>query len=134
MANSEKAFQTELLTQMRQQGWHAFKVTTPFMAGVPDLYVKAPGLPACWIELKYQIAKGRAIPINLSVLQRKFIRDEHKSGGKAGWAICLRQVDHWVLYGSNQEDDEEVTREHFIDSRLAGRPWSIQKLMEALCA
>jgi hypothetical protein len=76
MANSEKAFQTELLTQMRQQGWHAFKVTTPFMAGVPDLYVKAPGFPACWIELKYEIAKGRAIPINLSVLQRKFIRDE----------------------------------------------------------
>jgi hypothetical protein len=137
VANSERSFQTELLTHMRMAGYHAFKVTTPFMVGVPDLYVKAPNFPACWIELKYELwdRKKGYIPVNLSNLQRKFLQDENKAGGKAGWALCVRTAVSWDLFAGTSQYVERinVSSPFFIHSRAPGQPWNVQKLMEMLC-
>ena len=135
MANSERAFQSELLTQMRQEGFHAFKITTPFMKGVPDLYVKAPGYQACWIELKYEprILKSGLVHLELTPLQRKFIRDQHHVGGKAGWAVCVRNSTACDMFAGQDPYIEDIIVPNFyVCSRANGLFWDIHKLVETI--
>lgn len=126
MANSERTFQTELLALMRQQGWHAFKITTSFASGVPDLYVKAPLYCAMWIELKFMKYPGK---ISLTPVQRKFMRDEQRAGGRAGWAVC---VDGHALYANNNPEVISLGPKDLIQERGHGEVWNINTLLEAI--
>lgn len=126
MANSERSFQTELLIAMRRQGFHAFKITTPFMVGVPDLYVKAWLRPPVWIELKY--IKSPTGKVELTPLQRKFMRDEHKVGGRAGWAVCTGND----LYAGNNTEIVSIGPLHWLQHRAPGEEWNVQALLERI--
>lgn len=129
MANSERSFQTELLLAMHRQGWHAFKITTPFMVGVPDLYVKAPLRPPVWIELKYMVRPGT---IQLTALQRKFMRDERKVGGRAGWAVCVQNSD---LYVGDNPDIVSIGKDsalYLLQHRSHGEEWNVQAILERI--
>lgn len=129
MANSERAFQVELLLQMRKEGWHAFKVTTPFMSGVPDLYIKAPLRPPVWLELKYRKTPGK---VELTDLQRKFMRDERKVGGRSGWALC---TEGGYLYAGSNPDIVSVgdyNSLYLLQHRSHGELWNVQALIERI--
>jgi hypothetical protein len=126
MANSERTFQAELLTQMHKQGWHAIKLATPFLVGIPDLYVKAPIQPAVWIELKYMKRPGK---IALTPLQRKFIENEQRVGGYAGWAVCTENGD---MYAGNSPHVISLGDLHYLQNRVSQRGWDIQLLLNRI--
>lgn len=84
----EAAFQKKFLEALKRENAHGFKIAHMFnnMGGIPDLYVKLQGYPGCWIELK--ASDGAGYPkVNLTPLQRIFIRKEHDVGGEAGWCL-----------------------------------------------
>lgn len=136
MANSEASFQTELLDAMRKAGWHALKVAKLSFGGVPDLYVKAPGMPAVWVELKYvDFHPGFSVvgvPLKLTPLQRQFMRKEQQAGGNAGWAVCVKEGNSWDLYAGHDHTLEHIKHLHHIDRRLIGEKWKIERIVEAI--
>jgi hypothetical protein len=112
---------------MRRAGWHAFKITTPFLIGVPDLYVKASLRPPVWIELKYIKSETGKVP--LTPMQRKFMRDEVKVGGRAGWAVCVNGQD---LYAGCNSDIISIGPLYWLQHRAPGEEWNVVALLERI--
>jgi hypothetical protein len=129
MANSERSFQTELLIEMRRQGWHCFKITTPFMIGVPDLYIKAALRPPVWLELKYMKSPGK---VDLTPLQRKFMRDENKVGGRAGWAVCVEGGHLYVGANPDIISLSDHNSLYLLQHRERGEAWNVQAILERI--
>jgi hypothetical protein len=139
MANNEASFQTELLETMRKAGWHAFKVAKISVGGVPDLYVKAPGEPAVWMELKFEkFHPGHSVsgvPVNLTPLQRQFMRKEQQVGGHAGWVICTSPGGShrsWDVYAGHNYEITRATPTYHVDRRIVGEKWKIERIVEAI--
>ena len=125
MAASEADFQTELLKAFQKMGWHAFKVAKLSFGGVPDIYVKAPGYPSVWLELKY----GR---LNLSPLQRQWMKKEQKAGGKVGWAVCEKIDREWHLYMGTDPDVVLWRQGTWVQTRGVGEPWHVHNILHAI--
>lgn len=94
---TEKNFENAL-KKMVKDYWpssHTKKLATPYMGGVLDLYTKIPGFPSMWVELKYVKRESkipsplRPVKLELTELQRNFIRLEQAAGGNAGWMAAI---------------------------------------------
>lgn len=136
MANNEASFQTELLDEMRKAGWHALKVAKLSFAGVPDLYVKSPSHAPVWIELKFEKFRPShstiGVPLNLSPLQRQFLRKEQEVFGYAGWALCVGHHRAWDLYAGHHSTDSWISNTHHIQRRQVGEKWDITSILGAI--
>jgi hypothetical protein len=98
---NEKAFKTSIMSSIKAEFRfpHVVAIATPFMGGIPDLYTKIPGFPACWIELKYvDLTKGKSIkdvvPLELSPQQRIFIGAEQTAGDTLA-GRCMYECQRW---------------------------------------
>lgn len=59
-----------------------------FKGGVPDLYIQAPQYEGMFLELKWiETTKAPPYKVDLSPLQRNFMRRIHDAGGAAGWCL-----------------------------------------------
>ena len=111
--NPEKKFQNFLLKLGKaEEKTRVFKCSDRFVSGIPDLYCCSNGISG-WIELKYDTKKFKVFPYkinpDLTELQKKFIRDELRAGGIAGWALGFEMdEEQWVKIGSNPEEETPV--------------------------
>lgn len=112
---SEKAFEQSLLKQIKENHGtkaHAFKVATQFKKGVLDVYTKLPDFPTLWVELKFKKVgpNTTSVKIELTELQRNFMRKEQKAGGNAGWMLYI--VDsrgNSYIVASSDPDAERIS-------------------------
>lgn len=141
MANSEKAFKKALVTELREYNRHVY-CTRDFGNGIPDLYVRAH--QGVWIELKFAIGYKRPdkieMPLKLSALQRKFIRDEQKAGGYAGWMLCVKDwsFEHvksntnWLVFTGIDANVESVLIDEYTWARGRGEQWGANYLVDKI--
>src|SRR3990172_686721 len=134
MAVSEQSFQRELLKEIRLlDGWHAFKITSMFIGGIPDLYIKRLNHPALWVELKFlkntKNMPRDGVPIELTPLQRHFIYREQQAGGYAGWIVCLADRNHWRVYTGNHHLTVIVKYNDHAQLRLKGQKWNLDLIL-----
>jgi hypothetical protein len=138
MANSESTFRTELVDEMKKANWHVVTIgKSPFMIGVPDLYIHVPDMQGLWLELKYERAtRTGQVPVKLSPFQRKFLRDEQKAGGYAGWAVCVQDGMLWNLFAGTDYTVEKFSLpalQYRVCARMRSQSWNIHALVEKIC-
>lgn len=86
--NESKA-ETKFVKLIRSSGGMALKLRHRFMSGLPDLYVKHPLHEGLFAECKYQPwpKKKDTLKLDLSPLQREFLKRCHNTGQPAVWAL-----------------------------------------------
>lgn len=139
MANTEAQFRQEILNECKRiKCAHVFSVSDRFQSGRPDLYIKHPEFPPVWLELKFVRTQGTqdearrkfGYPLRLTQLQRKFIADEQKAGGHAGWALCVKEgTSCWVLYASSDAEAKRAMKGDLVQCRFKGEPWMMGMLL-----
>lgn len=136
MATSEKQFQTEILRELKDNKAHAFKAWSAYGSGFVDLYAHAPGYPACWIELKFLKRKNEtgSYPINMTPQQRRFLRDEQRVGGLAGWALCVRIEGTGVhlIFAGASHTATKTSALNFIHRRDRGDNWRATEIIHKI--
>lgn len=105
---NEKWFEDNFKASAREIGGHSFKVATPWVRGISDLYCKIPDHPSAWIELKFQkcaiatvLKSNKAITNKLTANQRSFLRDEVAAGG-VGFAAHMFYFNQFPKKGEMQ--------------------------------
>lgn len=86
----EVDFQAWFVAQVKELGGFSKKLNSK-TNGMLDTFVQLPGDPFRFVEFKFfEMPKRYDTPIKveLTALQRKFIRDMQASGGHAGWLIA----------------------------------------------
>lgn len=85
MAN-ELHYQRLVIDAVKSIGGFAFKSSNRHLAGVADLYIVANGLPASYWEVKLDDwpVRKQTVKLDLTPLQRKFLRDNEAGGGVSG--------------------------------------------------
>jgi len=134
MANSESDFKKELLDSLGGMGYHAHSVSEKFQSGIPDIWVSGRELRG-WVELKYATMPkmGKTpIKLNLSVLQRKHLRDEQRSGGECGWILCVKDGRRWLYYAGSDYAKEQVNQEDFTVVRKYGEALKSEELLRKI--
>jgi hypothetical protein len=67
--------------------------------------------------------------VNLTAMQRKFMRDERKVGGRVGWAVC---TEGGHLYAGANPDVISIGPLHYLQYRLPGEVWNVNALLERI--
>lgn len=142
MANTEAQFRQEIIAACRGIKYaHVFSVSDRFQSGRPDLYIKHPEFPPVWLELKFVRTQGpqddqrrkTGYPLRLTQLQRKFIADEQKAGGHAGWALCVKEgASAWVVYASSDAEAKRAMKSDMVQCRFKGEPWMMGMLLNQI--
>lgn len=83
---TELSLQSDVVKAVNDAGGFAFKMSHKFKSGVVDLFVKLPGLPAAFFEVKYEKIGPltQSIKVEPTPLQLKFLRDAQRSGMAVG--------------------------------------------------
>lgn len=134
MAASETDFRTELCDALRGAGYHTQVIAQASTMGIVDVYTNGPGFQG-WLELKFANAPKKTttpIKVKLSEHQRKFIRNEHAVGGKAGWILCVRYGREWFYFASSNPEIHEVMMPEYSVRRKAGQPLSFRHLLDLI--
>lgn len=135
MAARESDFHRELIKGLNGIGSHSFKASDRSKAGVPDVYSCVPDFGSWWIECKFEIMpkmQKTLININLSELQSRFIKNEIKSGGNAGWAVCVKMNRTWFYYVGVDWRARQISQDKYVFHRKAGQELDVKVLMNAL--
>lgn len=104
---SELRVQRQIIEAVRFHGGVAFKQSNRFLAGLPDLFIKLPGLQAAMVEVKWspKINRLRRVGVNLTPLQRKYLRDLRQVSMNAFWIVVGKQsLDTWMVLCGNDPD------------------------------
>ena len=138
MAVNEASLRSELSRDFQKEGAFVQTITQRFLAGTPDLLVCFEG--GVWfLELKFvsKAYRGSDEPmdlpaINLSSLQRAWMRRFQKAGGLAGWVVGEPSPKGTRLYAGTLHLQERVTKQDFVMVKERGEPWSIRALFDIL--
>lgn len=88
---NELEAQKAVVDAVRADGGMSFKMAHKFFAGVPDLFVKLPDLPASMFEVKIRDEPtSTQFTVPLSKMQHVFLRDYEKVRGFAGIISFVR--------------------------------------------
>lgn len=122
---TELSLQTDTVKAVIDAGGFAFKMSHKFKVGVADLFVKLPGLPAAFFEVKYGEAPKTRDCVNLDAtpLQKKFIRDARSAGMASGFLSFLRRSNEIGVCACL--DSDTVRFDWHRWGRLASRRWLI---------
>ena len=103
--------------------------------GRADLYIAVPGWRSLWLEVKVENwpKRGNVIMVNLTALQRKFIRDLQKAGKHAGWAVVVRHPatqNRHMFIGTHPDTTNITPNDPMSTIRLRrGGQWSLDFIM-----
>ena len=137
MANSEKDVYKELkkIVRSRLKG-RCLKISDRHISGIVDIYTCDHTFGPTWIEVKFETMPKMAktkIKVKMTELQRQFIRDEQKCGGKAGWLLCVKVKPRlWRYYAGSDASVTEVSQDSHVCERKAGEAMNIIKIMERI--
>jgi len=138
---SEKRFEDALKKAFKSY-WpetHVKKIASPYVGGLLDLYTKIPIFKSMWIELKYHsynskmdLTKLRSVKLELTDLQRNFIRDEHKAGAPAGWMIAIEWCPSGdtIIVSGTDPDCEYLTPDDIMRDGVVG--WKYKRPQKEL--
>ena len=114
---NELALQSLVVSSIRQFGGFSFKLANRFLVGIPDLFIKLPGLPSSIYEVKIsKISADRKVAhLKVSALQWKFMDDYFDAGGiggiisfakidSRGWGIAVRSFEKGEVSGVRHYD------------------------------
>lgn len=114
----------------------AWKCSNRFLAGVPDLRIAVPNQSAFWLEIKVEKwpSRGIELPVNLTALQRHWLKRAITAGEIAGWAVIVERPDRdlGMYVGMNPDVDKIPTilsPLSTIRKRVGGR-WALKFLVE----
>lgn len=135
---SEKRFEDSLKKALKDlwPGSHVKKIASPYVGGILDLYTKVTVFPSMWIELKYHSYKSRPIlpplrgvKLELTDLQRNFIRKEHAAGAPAGWMIAIEWLPsgHSILVSGTDPDCTVIHPDDIIKYGVVGKKYRRSK-------
>lgn len=133
MANNETAFRQELLNGFWDQHYHAHSVSEKFQSGIPDVWCSAGRRWRGWLELKFETLPKKTdtlIRVRLSELQRKYLRDERKSGGECGWILCVKGHREWFYFVGADEKVAEVCQDEWVMRRKFGEILDVNFLLD----
>jgi hypothetical protein len=132
MAKNELTFQQEWMKDARNQGCHAVRVADMYKIGTVDMYVKAGGKRGKWIENKYSRSMNR--DMNISPMQRQFLKKEQRAGGDAGWMCCveIEPSKRWEIWVGDNPDAKYAHEGMFIGTRMRGDKWPVLRCLEVL--
>lgn len=133
----ELGIQRELVAAAEARGAFAMKMSHRFMIGVLDLFVQWPGLPALWIEVKYERPmprSGFARPA-LTPRQRQFMIANQAAGGRCGWvlvAAVTTRGDYLIRFGTDPRIQSVDMRGGLVRPR--GGEWPIEDIVRGISA
>ena len=120
----ELDYQADVVDIVSTQGGFGHKMSNKFIIGVADLLLKPYGCNTCVLEVKRAVREAqsqqRLFDLDLSVLQRNWLRRAHRGGMKAGvlsFVVSLNQ--EWYRLFTMGELEECAT--HRIDKAGAER-------------
>lgn len=135
MANNESSLIREFAADANNIGAHSRKISDRFNIGIPDLWCCYGGI-GCWLEFKYLKAPAKPetpLKVDMTALQREFIRKEQRAGGNCGWVLGVKfTTTTWRLYAGNSPDVISVGQDSFIQRRKRGEMWDIARVMEVV--
>ena len=127
-------FQTELLDAFKAEKIRAFHISEKFSSGIVDIYAKPIGWPVCWIELKFNTSVGQMI--DLSALQRRFLKEEQEAGNYSAWCVCV-QIERgkvWEMYAGTNPYQTHVQPSNLVQTRRIGQQWDVKRLLRHISA
>lgn len=106
---NELGKQREFINAVRAAGGYGEKLSHRFNSGIPDLIVKFPNTPVIMVECKHEVYTNMpvSVPVALTPLQRKTLRDMRASGIIAGWVIFVSVLRRTYILAC---DDLEIHR------------------------
>ena len=140
MAVNELQFQSELIAAAVASGGHAVKLSHRYLSGVPDLWVKLPGLPGAMIEAKWIGASGYPV---LTAPQREFLMADDAAGGVAGvvmaiktgptsWEAGVFTMERIKGRGPLRMSPKVMGFDAMLVTRERGKLWPIEKMVRHL--
>ena len=132
---SELQLQGLIVDAVKAGGGFAFKSANRFLVGVPDLFVKTLNYPGAFFEVKQnpEPSSQRAIRLNVTPLQAKFLRDLDAAGQLAGVIAFLQNPKHRRLGMMVRDIHHFIDNEFIVDSSdydwAPDRPILIRRLL-----
>lgn len=122
MPMNETKAESKFVKMTKDHGGMALKLRHRFMSGLPDLYVKHNLHEGLFVECKYEPwpKKKEYLDLNLSPLQREFLKRAHDMGQPAVWALftnrpyTVRTTRLCVVFGADPKT-KQVHRGDFMD-------------------
>lgn len=89
---NELRFQKLIVDAVRSVGGFAHKMSSKFLIGVPDLFLKLPAhVPGMWeVKINDMPKRTNGVKLDITPLQLKWLSDYAHSGGVAGVISGLR--------------------------------------------
>ncbi len=107
---NEKKYHQELIDVCKLLGGWGYKAQRGFVKGTPDVELKTSKLPLCKIEVKHEVYNimPKKVPVNLTELQRKRLRDMQAVGMACGWAVFVTVDKETMVYYSKDADAKDT--------------------------
>jgi Holliday junction resolvase len=105
----EKDVKNKLVDRLRKEGFHAFRIETPFKKGVPDIYCAYKGVVA-WVEVKRKDKLPKKFDkkrlLNMAKpLQMRFLKESSASGLRSLVVIRVPdKKDEYLIADANPTD------------------------------
>lgn len=112
---NELALQKLVIDSIREFGGFSFKLANRFLVGIPDLFIKLPGLPAAIYEVKIsKISRDKKVAhLKVSPLQWKTLDDYYDAGGVGGIISFAKLEKGWGIAVRSLEKGEESGVRHY---------------------
>jgi hypothetical protein len=117
------------------------KLAHKMLVGIADIFLQLPPFPTVFIEVKLipETRRSGLYPLNLSPLQRKFLNDVYRAGGKAAWLLAVKDTTQkqagglWLAVGNQGFTvTKQVQMVHFPEAlrRERGGTMPIRQILE----
>ena len=126
---TELAHQRKIIDDFKKAfpGAYGIKMSNRFLSGVPDLFLKAPGHDAMFVEMKvadYK-KKGGFVNVGTTLLQRETMRSMERAGIRCEvWVVVVDASGTYMLRTPPEATKVECSLDSLV-KKERGSPWPL---------
>lgn len=132
MAVNESQFQSELLQEFKKLKARATKVSDRFKSGPLDIQFTMNGF-SCWLECKFETLPKMTktmISVDMSTLQRQFMKKEQEAGGYAACGVCVKDKRSEYLFLTSDHGQESFCQGEWQFTKNHGEKWDVAAIAQ----